>query len=418
MKHRGGDEADNESYVINSFSLAEKFIAANYDLLFNEITCQVEGRLKGEIEFKPINENSIYRKLRLAGLKISKTDLGAILFSDFVKSYNPFQDFFTNLPAWNPDTDPDYINELAWYVLAIDRERFNIQFKKMLVRCIACTLDEKIFNKQAFILVEKAQNSGKSSFWRWLCPLSQYYAENINTDKDNWIAMCENFFINIEEVEAAESKRNAIKAMISTDYVKLRRPYTPRAVRIARICNFLGTANEQDFLNDPTGSVRWICFEIKGINWDYSKFVDPRMVWAQAYHLWKTNFTYQLSKNELKVNEDANIQFSTLSLEKELIQKYFEAGTDADDFYTASDILEIITVNSGALSLRVNSSQLVKILSSMFEKTFKGRGNDRKSGYMLKRKSWGKQFPYPNRENSENITHLTPIQYDLHNGKE
>jgi len=33
---------------------------------------------------------------------------------------------------------------------------------------------------------------------------------------------------------------------------------------------------------------------------------------------------------------------------KKLIQQYFEAGTDADDFYTESAILELITVNSGA----------------------------------------------------------------------
>lgn len=45
--------------------------------------------------------------------------------------------------------------------------------------------------------------------------------------------------------------------------------------------SFIGSTSRATFLNDETGSVRWLCFELMGkIDFVYSKNVDIDKVWA------------------------------------------------------------------------------------------------------------------------------------------
>jgi hypothetical protein len=118
-----------------------------------------------------------------------------------------------------------------------------------------------------------------------------------------------------------------------------------------------------EFLNDETGSVRWVCFLLQGINWDYKKDVDINMVWGQAYHLFKSkDYDYQLSREEIKENEIANKTFLIRSPEMELIQKYLVSSTQSEfkeqgthgpiSFMTSTDILTLIQYKSqGAIKL-------------------------------------------------------------------
>ena len=46
------------------------------------------------------------------------------------------------------------------------------------------------------------------------------------------------------------------------------------------------------------------------------------MVYAQAYHLFKNGFHYDITADEVKENEDYNRQFLINTSEKELVTKY------------------------------------------------------------------------------------------------
>ena len=110
--------------------------------------------------------------------------------------------------------------------------------------------------------------------------------------------------------------------------VKVRLPYGERPELLKRRCNFVASTNRMEFLNDETGSVRWVCFWITKIDHDYSKKIDINKVWAQAYHLFKeTNFNYQLTPAEIEENEQANKTFIIRSPEMELIQKFMIPAT-------------------------------------------------------------------------------------------
>jgi predicted P-loop ATPase len=109
-----------------------------------------------------------------------------------------------------------------------------------------------------------------------------------------------------------------------------------------------------EFLADETGSVRWLCFNIKSINWKYNTDIDINDVWAQAHSLYKSNeFEYALTSDEIKENEIRNHKFQLLTTEDELIPKYFRVPEKEYEgqFMTATDILLYLQAFTGNLKL-------------------------------------------------------------------
>lgn len=316
---------------MSQFELVEEYLSSIYEFRYNEISNEVEYKKIEEPEFKPLNENNLYRDLQHAHLKFSQANLSALLRSDFVPVFNPFAEYFSKLPKYDPDEEADEIDKLANYVKAENQQRFNYHFKKMLVRSIACALDNGIFNKQAFVLVGYSQNSGKSTFCRFLCPpeLSEYITETFSPDKDGQISLAENLFINLDELASlSKYEINQLKSSFSKDKIKIRRPFEKKATTSPRRASFLGSTNKAEFLTDETGSVRWLCFEISEINWNYKDEIDIKRVWSQAYFLYKSkDFKYNITSDDVKENDQINRKFQKVTPEAEIISQKFEPGS-------------------------------------------------------------------------------------------
>ena len=183
--------------------------------------------------------------------------------------------YFDSLPKY--DNKTDYIKLLTSYITTNDQERFYNHFKKWIVRLVKCALIDDYYNKNAFILVQNKQNSGKTTFCRFLCPdsLSDYIKENISTDKDGLISITRNLIINLDELATLTRQDiNLLKSILSKDKVNERLPYDRKNSIIPRRCSFIGSTNNSEFLTDLTGSVRWLCFEVENINFDYKKKID------------------------------------------------------------------------------------------------------------------------------------------------
>jgi predicted P-loop ATPase len=370
------------------FHQTEEYLNAFYHFRYNTIKQEIEYSTIGKYDFKPINENSLYLELQKKGIKISQNNLIAILKSDFIPTYNPLQYYFTNLKEWK-EGDQDYILELANHVKATEQEQFNTQLKKWLCRTVACALDDNLYNKQAFILVHAQQNSGKSSFCRFLCPpsLSDYIAEDITDDKDSRILLCKNFLINLDELSSLARKEiNSLKALFSKDKINERLPYDRKNSIISRVCSFIGSTNMAEFLTDETGSVRWLCFNIEFINWDYRKNINIDDVWSQAYFLWKNgNFNYNMTTKEIEENEKRNSSFQVLSTEAELIPKFFDLPSSELDVYsefmTSTDVLLLM---QNKVNVRLNKISIGKALLQNGFKRIKDNKSQRYGYYVVK----------------------------------
>lgn len=368
------EKIEEKEIVTSSFNTifhqVENYLNQKYDLRLNLMKCEIECSLKGESDFKPVNENSIYVDLRKIPVKISLNDLKSILKSDFTSKFNPIAEYFMKLKTYEPNTEPDYIQLLGNHIGAEDQIEFNLHYRKWLVRAVRCALDDTYYNKQAFILVHDKQDSGKSTFCRFHCPphLSDYIAEEISTDKDGLILLAKNFLINLDELSTLhKSEINSLKSYFSKDRINVRLPYDSKNSIITRKCSFIGSTNKGQFLQDETGSVRWLCFKINSINWKYSTEINIDDVWRQAlYLLYLGTFKYDMTIEEIANNEERNREFKRVTIEMELIAKYFEKPeTETDlkaEFITPTDIKKYIESNSG---MKVSLEYLGRALTDM-----------------------------------------------------
>jgi predicted P-loop ATPase len=350
------------------FIKVEEFINENFIIRYNTISNEFECKnlKESNSDFNSLNENNIYRLLKNNHININLANLYSLLKSDFIPLHNPFTDYFNQIEEW--DSETDHIGNLCEKIRCRDQSRFNQQFKKMLVRTVACALVDGIFNKQALILVHDKQNSGKSTFCRWLCPpkLKDYITENIGLDKDSMISLAENFIINLDELATlSKLEINHLKSVFSKVNVKIRRPYERRAATVPRRASFFGSTNNKEFLTDNTGSVRWLCFEIEEIDWTYTQIINIDSIWSQAYYLFKNGFKYELSQDEIYENEKANKQFQVVTTEMELIQKYFYPGVkEEDELMNATEVMDYIT-SKHPNTIKINQIGIGKALKGL-----------------------------------------------------
>lgn len=375
--------------VLNKFMIVRKFIENNYDIRFNVVSLGFEFKRKTETQFIALNENTIYCEMLMQNITVSLNNLIAYLKSDFIIKYDPFQNYFDSLSPWDQKTD--FIEKLSNYITVTDnvRESFRLQFKKWLVRAVKCSLVPSFFNKQAFILVSDTQNCGKSTFCRFLCPpvLGDYIAENIAIDKDSRLLLATNFLINLDELSTlSKFELNSLKSLFSKDKINERLPYDRRNSILMRRANFIGSTNMAEFLSDETGSVRWLCFYISNIDFNYSQDININDVYSQAYFLYKNNYDCNMSANDVKMMGQQNREYFMHYVELDLIQKYLLPGTNStdSDFMTTTDILlylQDFTNNT----VKLNPVTLGKCLKFMgFEKS--KSGPVRTSGYYIYKK--------------------------------
>jgi predicted P-loop ATPase len=360
----------------------ERYLTDKFNFRLNEITGSIEFKKKGEREWDELNEFNIYRQLKLEGFKSNLNELIYLLKSDYVERYNPFLSYFESLPHWVESED--YIKKLCSYVKVRNAVRFEKHFKKWLVRSIKCALEDNYCNKNAIILVHELQNSGKTTFIRFLCPpaLKNYMTENISFDKDSLIALIENFIINLDELATfTKVEINSLKSILSKSFIKERHPFERKAKKLSRRASFIGSTNMTEFLTDPTGNVRWIPFEITGIDWDYSRDINIDIVWAQAYALYKSGFNGDVTAEEVKENEEENRQFTTVTVEMELVIKYYTPGTkeNHDQFLTTGEI---------EIALRKETDGMIKISNNQLGKALRMLAYTRDNRY-----SKGKEYP-------------------------
>jgi len=395
------DEATGEETTINLsaipecegtdiFSQAEHYLNYRWQVRYNEVANQLEAKRPEETHWHNCNVEDIYIELHKAEIKITKEKLLSLLASSYIPKHDPFKAYFESLPAWNPKENLDYINKLAYYVKAKKPEQWANHLKKHLVRTIACALVPSFFNKHCLTIVGGEHNSGKTTFARFLTPpaLSSYLCEEIDFDKtDGSFSLTENLFINLDELsQLARTEINKLKAIFSKTSVKARRPYAKLPEMMPRRASFLATSNNYNFLNDPTGSIRWLCFDIETIDWAYSDEVDINLVYSQAYALYKSGFIGTLTKEEQTENETRNLDFREQTPEMEMLTKYFKPGKEGtymNTFKTASDIINFIGMKEGTF-VRLSPVHMGRALQACgFEKVGKGDAKSRRYGYFV-----------------------------------
>ena len=350
----------------------EAYLTSKYEFRRDQITDNTEYRLVGTHQWISLQVEDLWREIAQIGYKFKFDDLARLLRTNYVKSVNVWDDFFRSIPR--SSNGVDQIEKLSKYITMEDSSEqsyWESMLKKMLVRTVKCALDDYYANRSVLVLASETQSNGKSSFIRWLNPFGshQYYAENpLEDNKDARIRMGETFIYNLEELATiSKVEINRLKAIISQIGTRDRKPYGRTAENIIRRCSFFGSTNRTNFLTDDKNT-RWLCFEIKHIDWKYTSEVDKMQVWAQAYDLYRSGFDCELTQEEAARRDSKNEKYTINLVEQDLLSKYFKPCISTDlnaEFLTSTSILQRLLILTKDSRIGITSVWLGRALTRL-----------------------------------------------------
>ena len=345
------------------FDRTLKYLNAKYSLRFNTISLEFEIKRTSDRKWSDLNLNSLFIELAQSGIDIPVNKLEILVRSHLIDQYNPISEYFESLEQWDGE---DHIKNLCSYVKTNNDNAFLYHMEKWFTRAVLCALEKEKINKHCLVLANTIQNSGKSTYLRFFIPrkLMNYLSEDIGLDKDSRIKLCKNLIINLDELSIlAKADINSLKAFISKTHINERLPYARKAEYLERICSFVGSTNKTDFLTDESGSVRWIIFEvIEKINFNYSMEIDIDKVWSQAYFnaFKRKGFNPELTLADISENEKRNERFTQMTLEQEMINKFYEPSDNLEEFMTATEVM----IDLSTQGIRLNHLKIGRALSS------------------------------------------------------
>lgn len=326
---------------------------------------------------KNITTDDVITELKMAGVKITRSDFETFLRSNRIAKIDVFEEYFESLKGkWNPKKK-DYIKQLSKHINTEDNKLWRSMFKKHLVRSVRQAYgDTKFANRFVIVLQSKEESIGKSTFLRFLNPFDDlYYKEHIDQN-DMDLVITKVFIFNFEELESLNSIGfNKLKAVISSVLSTFRRLYTQTYTSKPRRCSFWGSTNDEGFLGGGQNT-RWIIINVKSVDFAYSN-LKIKKIWAQAVYLLNSGFNYELTKEELEAIKRNSKEYRFQSREELLILEYFEKSKRY--LNTATDIARHI--NESSTEIKVGSRRIGKALKDM---GYNQRMQDNKRLYNIK----------------------------------
>lgn len=337
------EDEDEDKPKPTQIDRLELFLSNKYVFRHNMVSGKLEFQYFGKKKWNVMNdfiENSMLRECLKGRIKTNLSSLRNLLYSDFCVLFNPFEDYFFNLPSYDEKTD--YITELANTITTTKQDLWQQCFKKWLVAMVGCVLDDKVINHTVIVFSGK-QGLGKTTWVEKLVPkpLKEYlFSGTINpNNKDTLVQLSECMLINLDELENLNrSEIGSLKEIITKTQIRMRKAYGHNNETMPRRASFAGSVNTAQFLNDSTGSRRFLCFELEGIKYQHN--VDINMAFSQALFLFKSGFRYWFDQEEIKSITENNEQYQLHSPEEELLLTWFEPcpKEEANLFLNASQI--------------------------------------------------------------------------------
>lgn len=132
---------------------------------------------------------------------------------------------------------------------------------------VACVTNEKVTN-QTEILFSGKQSVGKTSWIEKLISKSlKDYMFSVTikpNNKDTLIHLAECMLINLDEIENLNrTEIGTLKELITKTHIRMRKAYGHNNEPLTRRASFAGSVNTTQFLNDTTGSRRFLYLVLK-----------------------------------------------------------------------------------------------------------------------------------------------------------
>ena len=382
-KTEKGIKERKPNYAEYTASLDEiqAFINDRMLLRHNVVTGRTEYRLLSSYEhdateWQPISDRqvtSIWRQMsQQLKKKVNIKYIYDLLCSDFVPDYHPFKFYLEHLPKWDGQ---DYILGMSVSVTVKgdsemrEQALFAQYLKKWLVGMVAGWIDDDVVNNVILVLLGE-QGSYKTTWFNYLLPpeLKQHFYTKTNANRmgrDDLLTLAKYGLVCCEELDTMRpSELNQLKAAVTMPSIDERAAYAHFHEHRKHIASFCGTGNNPQFLSDPTGSRRWLPFEVESIESPRDHPFDYTGIYSQAYALYQQGFRYWFTRDEILKLQEYNKQFEAPRLEQELVDIYFRKpiGKEPGEFIPVARALQIV---GGGITQKLSAYSLGRAFTDL-----------------------------------------------------
>ena len=359
-----GKKVDKNSIrenIVNMMQLLE----SRYDFRYNTVMKFVEYMLKekGWYGYQPVEprvQKRMTLEVQLADIRVSIKDVRNFLESDYIKNYNPIEEYlFQCYDKWD---GKDHIRALARTVPTANphwADWFYTWFLGMVDQWRGYS-HRQYGNSVAPLLISK-QGYNKSTFCRRLLPpeLQWGYSDNLILSEKRQVyqAMAQFMVINLDEFNqiSPQVQQGFLKNLIQLPTLKYKPPYGSHVMEFPRLASFIATSNMKDILSDPSGNRRFIGVELTGPI-DVSVRPNYQQLFAQALSALNNGEKSYFDAQQVKLIMKSNSQFEIIQPIDQYFLLYFELVEDEKEgeYLTAAEIFDYLKKQIGS-SLKVNS---------------------------------------------------------------
>lgn len=305
--------------------LREYGITVSYNVIAKDIEIDIPGRKFGQ-DNRANNALATITSL-CARNRVPKSDLEAYigLIADS-NHRNPAADWINSAPWDGVDRIPALVATLD----PADPRLAAVLLRRWMIGAAACALSDEGFAMQGVLVLQGAQNAGKTT-WLWTLAggrragLMMEGAQLNPADKDSVKEAISRWLVELGELDATFRKADiaALKAFVTRDRDAIRLPYARASSEFARRTAFAATVNEKAYLRDDTGNRRFWSVEVRaGLRGIHD--VDVQQCWAQVAAEWRAGEPHRLSRDELAMLEHKNEDFAEVSPIEEQMRSKFD----------------------------------------------------------------------------------------------
>ena len=360
-KSEGGNSEFHTRRKFSKNSEIEAYLSSRYEFRYNTVLGRTEYRRMNSSDFTKVGRyeiNTLRRELdNDVGIITSSDNLYSIIESSFSPRINPIQEYFKRLPSVDLSSNPSFslkaIPSLASCVVVRNSDKWLPYLTKWLVAVVANAMDDRECRNHTCLVLTGEQGKFKTTFLDLLCPSKlhgySYTGKIYPQEKDTLTYIGQNLIVNIDDQLKALNKRdeNELKNLITCPMVKYRMPYDKYVEEHPHLASFVASVNGNDFLTDPTGSRRFLPFEVLAIDIERAKGISMDAVYTEAKALLNAGFRYWFNDEEIaelcKESEDFQVQ----TAEMELLLRCFEKPTENNPhcaYMTTTEILAYLGI--------------------------------------------------------------------------
>ena len=359
-----GKKVDKNSIRENIVNMMQ-LLKSRYDFRYNTVMKFVEymPKDKGWYGYQPVDprvQKRMTLEVQLADIRVSIKDVRNFLESDYIKNYNPIEEYlFQCYDKWD---GKDHIRALARTVPTANphwADWFYTWFLGMVDQWRGYS-HRQYGNSVAPLLISK-QGYNKSTFCRRLLPpeLQWGYSDNLILSEKRQVyqAMAQFMIINLDEFNqiSPQVQQGFLKNLIQLPTLKYKPPYGSHVMEFPRLASFIATSNMKDILSDPSGNRRFIGVELTGPI-DVSVRPNYQQLFAQALSALNNGEKSYFDAQQVKLIMKSNSQFEIIQPIDQYFLLYFELVDDEKEgeYLTAAEIFDYLKKQIGS-SLKVNS---------------------------------------------------------------